>query len=218
MTAEFPKINATVDVVIFSLKGDELCVALQRRDKAPYKNELAFPGGYVHAQEDADTLASAHRILSEKVGLKASHLEQLFTFSGLERDPRGFSLSVTYLALLTAQEAEQPNVNLTWMRTQEARSLKLAFDHNHILETALERLRSKALYPEFLTGFWADTFSIPQLQQTYEILTGEPIDRHTFRRRLDALDMLEPVQGQKYQAPGKAAPPAKVFRLKNPQR
>jgi 8-oxo-dGTP diphosphatase len=110
----------------------------------------ALPGGFVHAQEDADTEMAARRVIRGKIGFDAPYLEQLFTFSGAARDPRGWSVSVAYYALIPWSLLE---------RSQAAEALPvdalppLPFDHPQIVAKAVERLRRKATYsslPAFL--------------------------------------------------------------------
>ena len=81
-------IVCTVDVVLLTLKESTLQVLLLKREQAPFAGAWALPGGFVHADVDADTQESAARVLREKVGIASPYLEQLATFSGLARDPR----------------------------------------------------------------------------------------------------------------------------------
>src|SRR5262245_31930104 len=106
---------STVDVVLLTLRAGQLHVALLRRDREPFKDILALPGGYVHADEDQDTLDAACRVLRDKTGIESPYLEQLATFSGAARDPRGWSLSVAYYALVpeaVISNAGHPDVEL----------------------------------------------------------------------------------------------------------
>ena len=98
--ADAPAILCTVDVVLLTLQQGSLQVALLRRERAPFAGVLALPGGYIHAQDDADAQASAARVLRDKAGLQSPYLEQLATFSGPVRDPRGWSVAVVYCALV----------------------------------------------------------------------------------------------------------------------
>jgi len=95
-----------------------------------------LPGGYVHVDEDSDLDAAARRVLREKAVLKGVYLEQLGTFSGAKRDPRGWSLSAAYLALLP--EDRFADVQLT---SVDPLPRKLPFDHGTILKSALDRVR-----------------------------------------------------------------------------
>lgn len=216
MNSEFPKIDCTVDVVIVAYQEEALKIGLIRRHDEPYQGQWALPGGYVHAQEDRNTLDSAKRVLLSKVGLKANYLEQLYSFSGLERDPRGFSISVTYLALLSSQEAQDSELELRWFDAKEVKDLRLAFDHNEIVQVALERMKAKAYYTELPAFFLPEEFTLGQLQKAYETVSGQVMDKHTFRRHLKSLDVLEKVWGQLYQPQGTGSRPAQVYRLKTP--
>ena len=99
-TTESDRIICTVDIVLLTLHDDALQVALLKRDREPFKGALALPGGYVHQQEDHDAADAAGRVLRDKTGITCPYLEQLATFSGPGRDPRGWSLSIAYYALV----------------------------------------------------------------------------------------------------------------------
>lgn len=205
------QIICTVDVVLLTLREDGLKVALLRRDHEPFKGVNALPGGYIHIDEDMDAQDAALRVLKEKTGITVPYLEQLATFSGPARDPRGWSISVVYYALVpfeVIERAGHPAVKLISVD----RPPQLPFDHRAILEAAVARLRGKSQYsslPCFLAG---DTFTLPQLQHVYEVLMGEPLNKVSFRRKMTEMDMLEPVEGA-FDAAG-AHRPAQLYRLK----
>lgn len=199
----------TVDVVLLTLLQGALHVALLPRDKAPFAGMLALPGGYVHAQEDAHTQASAARVLQTKAGLVSPYLEQLATFSGPERDPRGWSISVAYCALVPPSVLEQSH-HLQLLPVQDVPVL--AFDHAHILATALERVRSKSWYSSLPVHLCTQPFTLPQLQSVYEAVLGETLNKVSFRRKMDELGMLEALPGQL--ETGAAHRPAQLYRVR----
>ena len=204
-------IICTVDVVLMTLKDSRLHVALLKRDHAPFAGLPALPGGYVRADEDADTQAAAARMLREKTGIDSPYLEQLATFSGRARDPRGWSLSVVYYALVPHEliaRAGHPEVTL--LPVDRARDLP--FDHAHIVAAAVERVRNKSSYSSLPVYLCGESFTLPQLQSVYEAILGEPINKVSFRRKIDELDMLEPVSGA--METGKAHRPAQFYRLR----
>lgn len=198
----------TVDVVLLTLHEGALQVALLRRDRPPFAGALALPGGYVHADEDADTAASAARVLHDKAGLQSPYLEQLATFSGPVRDPRGWSLAVVYCALVPpALLAGSP---LTLVPVTDVPALP--FDHRAMVDAAVARVRSKSQYSSMPVHLCAEPFTLPQLQAVYEAVLGEPVNKVSFRRKMDELDMLEPVPGALQT--GGAHRPAQLYRVR----
>ena len=207
------KIIVTVDVVLLTFDAtseieDGLCVGLMKRPNEPYKGMLALPGGYVHADEDADTMAAAERVLLSKIGMKAPYMEQLGTFSGAKRDPRGWSVSVCYYALVPT------DVMLHWEQdcvTRVSRLPKLAFDHKKLIEAAVDRLRSKSSYSALPAYLLPETFTLAELQDIYERILGTNLDKSSFRRKLRELDFLEEIPGA-FQ--GGHRRPAQLYRVK----
>ena len=198
----------TVDVVLLTLQQGALHVALLRRERAPFAGALALPGGYIHVGEDADAHASAARVLREKAGLQSPYLEQLATFSGAVRDPRGWSLAVAYCALVPPELLTTAPLTLTPVAELPA----LPFDHRAIVDAALARVRSKSLYSSLPVHLCGETFTLPQLQQVYENILGEPLNKVSFRRKMDEMDWLEAVPGAMQS--GAAHRPAQLYRVK----
>ncbi len=204
-------IICTVDVVLLTIKDQRLMVAVHERENDPFKGTLALPGGYLHIEQDANAFEAAVRVIRDKTGITPPYLEQLLTFTGPARDPRGWSLSVAHYALVPVEliaQADRPTVRLL----QVDHPLDLPFDHEQIVQKAVERLRNKSQYsslPCFLAG---ETFTLPQLQRIYEVLMDEPLNKVSFRRKITEMDMLEPVEGQ-FEAAG-AHRPAQLYRLK----
>ncbi len=219
-SSESRSIVCTVDVVLLTLKGASLQVLLVQREKAPFQGAWALPGGYVHPQEDADTAASARRVLRDKVGLDGLYLEQLATFSGLARDPRGWSIAVAYCALVPFDALQNALSQLgpdAGLQLQDAATLaRLPFDHDAIVAAALARVRSKSQYSSLPVHLCGTEFTLPELQQTYEALLGEPINKVSFRRKMEELDMLEAVEG--VMRGGAAHRPAQVYRVREAYR
>lgn len=206
-----PPIICTVDVVLLTLREGALQVALLRRDHDPFAGALALPGGYIHPEQDRDAEDAAARMLQAKAGIRSPYLEQLATFSGPARDPRGWSVSIAYYALVPATliTAEaRPGVELTPVDRLKG----LPFDHADIVRAALQRLRNKSLYSSLPVYLCGPEFTIPQLQLVYETVLGEPVNKVSFRRKLDEMDMLEPVPGA-FEA-GRQNRPAQLYRLK----
>jgi 8-oxo-dGTP diphosphatase len=184
----------TVDVVLLTIVDQSLGVGLIERANEPQKGAMSLIGGYVHADKDANTDVTAARVLREKAGLRGFFLEQLATFSGADRDPRGWSVSVAYLALTPyAWLKDLPaSQNLTVVPVADARPL--AFDHGQIVAAAVARLRGKGAYSTLPASLLPDTFTFEELLDAYRIALGAPtLDAGSFRRRIEELSMLEPM-------------------------
>lgn len=205
------QVICTVDVVLLTLQDESLKVALLKRDREPFKGSFALPGGFIHADEDVDTKDAARRVLKDKAGIDAPYLEQLATFSGPARDPRGWSISVTYYALVSFDvitSIGHPDIKLVSVDKLP----KPPFDHRLIIETAVSRLRSKSQYSSLPCYLAGEAFTLPQLQRVYEALMSEPLNKVSFRRKMTEMDMLETITGQ-FESSG-AHRPAQVYRLK----
>ncbi|MES2102944.1 MAG: NUDIX domain-containing protein [Pseudomonadota bacterium] len=205
------QVICTVDLVLLTLQAGELQVALLKRDREPFKDVPALPGGFIHADEDGDARSAALRVLREKTHIATPYLEQLATFSGPARDPRGWSISIAYYALVSIdviQQARQDQVQLVSVD----KLMQLPFDHKSIVDTAVARLRGKSQYSSLPCYLAGESFTLPQLQRVYEALMGEVLNKVSFRRKMNEMGMLEELDGQ-FGAAG-AHRPAQLYRLK----
>ena len=97
-----------------------------------------------------------------------------------------------------------------------ARLPSLPFDHRHIIDTAVARVRTKSQYSSLPVYLCGSSFTLPQLQAVYDAVLGEPINKVSFRRKVDELGMLEPIDGE--MESGRANRPAQMYRLKKQYR
>lgn len=181
----FPQPYTTVDVVIFTVADGALRVLLSRRPpdpSEPYPATPCLPGGYIDIAQDVTLYDCALRKLREKTGFAAPYLEQLGSWGSAGRDPRGWTATHVYFALVPP-----PPDATAWPQADAAYAQPLAFDHNEILRTALARLRSKVEYTSLPAFLLAEPFTLPQLQRVYETILGRALDKSAFRKRtLDA--------------------------------
>lgn len=199
-----------VDVVLLTLVDGRLHAGLARRQNPaePFFNAWTLPGGMVRPAEDQDAEDTARRVLRDKAGLASPYLEQLATFSGAARDSRGWSASIAYYALVPADVAPAGTEFFRWADVAAIRSLP--FDHFQILQTALERVRSKTSYSALPLHLAPADFTMAQLRTVYEQVLGGALDPRGFERRMAELDVLE-ATGELRSAGGK---PGKVYRRK----
>lgn len=196
---EYPKADNTTDAVVFALDAKEgtLRVLLIKRGREgePYYGCWALPGGFLVMDEDLDTCV--RRELEEETGVKLSYLEQLYTFGRPDRDPRGRVITTAYLALVRPDEitvkAADDADDFVWA---DIHSLPpLAFDHEEIIQKALDRLKSKILWQPIGMELLPDRFTLTEIQQVYELVLGRPLDKRNFRRKILKFGVLQPVNG-----------------------
>lgn len=213
---EHPRPYVTVDVVIFTLREGGLQVLLVKRGAEPFTDSWALPGGYIHMDEDDDLEAAARRILADKTGIRPPYVEQLQAFGGRRRDPRGWTATFAYFALIASEDLElRHGANADdvrwWPVEGDGVAMPLAFDHGTILACALTRLRNKVQYSTLPVHLLPERFTLSDLQRVYEQLLGKPMDKSAFRKRIAEADFLEAVAGEMRRGSNR---PAQLYRIK----
>jgi 8-oxo-dGTP diphosphatase len=203
-------VQVTVDLVIFALRDGALQVLLIQRGVPPFQGRWALPGGFVTHGESLED--AARRELIEETGVRDVYLEQLYTFGDPDRDPRGRVITVAYFALITGAAATPvAGTDAGAARWVPARQHPpLAFDHQQILDYALERLAMKLEYTTVGFQLLPKEFTLTQLQRVYETVLGRPLDKRNFRRKMALLDVLKPLEEWVQEGPSR---PAQLFRF-----
>lgn len=191
-TYKYPRPAITVDCVIFGFDKDQLQLKalLTKRAIEPYVGMWAFPGGFINVEETADECA--RRKLKEEAGLEDIFLEQLYTFTNIERDPRERIVSIAYYALVRSTDYIL-NVGLNiedvqWFSLNDIP--QLAFDHRAILDVAIERLKGKIRYQPIGFELLPEEFTLPDLHHLYEAILQRNIDRGNFRKKILGMNLL----------------------------
>ena len=204
---EFPRPIATVDVVLFTLKEapigkgrnavteKRVHVVLAPRVSEPYVGALAIPGTYVHMDADEDLDGAAVRVLREKCGLANAssalrrdselYVEQLKTYSGRGRDPRDWSITTAYYALVPPHVLEAAGATLALVPADGLKGLP--FDHDRIVADGLERIRGKATYTTLPAKMLPKAFTLRELEEVYEAVLGRQVYTASFRRKISGL-------------------------------
>lgn len=186
-----PRPALTVDCVVLAFEEGKLSVLLVRRALDPFAGSWALPGGFVHVEETLEE--AARRELAEETGLGNVYLEELKTFSRVDRDPRERVISVAFVALVRGRSARvKEGSDAAEARWFAIESLPpLAFDHGEILEVARERLRTRLRTRPIGFELLPARFPLRALQELYEAVLGEPLDKRNFRKRVLSLGVLE---------------------------
>ncbi len=205
--------SITTNVVVFTLRDDKLKLLLVRRRDDPFKGMWALPGGAVRPNEDLDD--SAKRELEVSTGLSGVYLEQLYTFGVPGRDPRERVISVAYYALVPSERLHLRTAcdtqALGWFALDELPAL--AFDHAEMVGVAHQRLSAKLAYSTIALQFMPEKFTLSELQNVYELILNEKLDKRNFRKRVRALDQID--QTDEVRRNGSHRP-ARLYRVTNP--
>jgi len=207
---EYPHPAVTTDIVIFTIRQDELKVLLIKRALPPYQGEWALPGGFINLDESLEE--GARRELEEETGVSGVYLEQLYTFGQPDRDPRERVITVAYYALIPSDKIEiraaTDAEGVGWFGMEELPAL--AFDHQDILDAAHERLVAKLDYSTIAFQFMPKAFTLTELQQVYELIQREPVDKRNFRKRILGLNLIKETGKERKTG---AHRPAKLYRV-----
>ncbi len=213
-TSDYPILHVTVDIVVLTVRDDELCALAIRRGEPPYQGRWALPGGFVEIDEDLET--AARRELAEETGVDpgAVRLEQLATYGAPARDPRHRTVSVAWLAILPRVVEPRAGSDASHAAWRPAAWLigrgRLAFDHRQILTDGVERARARLEYSNIATAFLGEEFTIAALREVYEVVWGHSLDPGNFHRKVTRTDGFVEATGRR-QSAGRGRP-AELFR------
>lgn len=202
--------SVTTDITIFTLENDQLKVLLIKRANEPFKNQWALPGGFLFQDEEPEK--AALRVLKEKAGVKDVYIEQLYTFPGSGRDPRGNIITITYFALIPQNKIKlNKNEKIQSPTFFSIKKLpRLAFDHKRITSYALKRLRYKLEYTNAVYSLLPKYFTLNELQKAYEAILGRDMDKRNFRKKFLQLGLIRSTKKIHY---GTRQRPAQMYQF-----
>jgi 8-oxo-dGTP diphosphatase len=218
--SDYPRPSLAVDPVVLTVEDGRLLTVLWRRANPPHKGKWALPGVFVNEAEGLD--GAVRRALTSKTNITAqARPEQLFTWNRPARDPRGWVVTVAYYLLLNINDLQSltltENVQLFELQLASdgierhgaaSSSGKLqvcdlsgrihvpAFDHSHILESVVRRLRSVVWQCDIALRVLPERFSLREMQAVYEAILGRPLNKDSFRRRVTKTQRLVVPSGQ----------------------
>ena len=193
MTAYYstnPRFYVGIDCIIFGFEKGQLNLLLLKRNFEPAKGRWSLMGGFVQADESTDD--AAKRVLYELTGLKDVYMEHIGAFGEIDRDPGERVISLAYYALININEYDRALVqqhNAHWVNINELP--ELIFDHDQMVEKARRVMKEKASTAPIGFNLLPELFTLTQLQNLYEAIYGEPMDKRNFRRRIAYMDFIE---------------------------
>lgn len=207
---QYPRPAVTADCVVFGFDVSEasLKVLLVERGNDPYKEKLAFPGGFLEIQckknedglvveEKNESLEQcALRELKEETGISLSKIHQVGAWSTPGRDPRCVTITNAFVGCMPVSmfaKAGDDAASVRWVSVHEILTAIehmpegmrfLAFDHDEILVAALRRVQQLICFEPVIFDLLPRQFSISSIQAAYEQLLIRKFDRRNFARKL----------------------------------
>ncbi|MEI6115614.1 MAG: NUDIX domain-containing protein [Burkholderiales bacterium] len=176
-----------VDIALFCVDDNGLNVLLVKRSNEPAQGFWSLPGGVLQPERDRDLESAARRVLREKIGVDVRYLSEVRSFSGPDRDPRGWSIGMLFFALLPRDHIHaivKDSVDqVEWVSVRRI-TRAMAFDHSEQIDAAVQVLRDKVERHVPPLHLMPAEFTLGSLQKTCEAILGRPLDKSVFRRRL----------------------------------
>jgi len=201
-------IALSVDCVIFGFDENKLKVLLIRSDLKKYLGKWSLLGDLVRPAEDLD--AAAYRILKQRTGLSDVYLEQVHTFGTVNRHPAGRVVTVTYCSLINVQH-HKLNILDNELHWHDIKNVTdLAFDHQQIFNNSFKRLQKRIQEHPLGFNLLPKKFSLRELQNLYEAILDNKMDRRNFRKKFFAMDFLIDLNEMEQNVPHR---PGKLYKF-----
>ncbi len=214
--APVPKLRFAViatDIALFSIKDNQLYVRLTAVDRPPYYiKSRGLPGGLIDPKETAEEATIRHLKHKTHIDTEKIYIEQLYTFSKIDRDPRGRVVAVAYLALVPwealSDDERIDSKDSWWSKISEVGTL--AYDHNEILKVATSRLQSRITYTTLISKLLSDEFTLTELEKAYGTILKTGLDKRNFRKKILKLKILKELPRKRS---GGRSRPAQLYRF-----
>ncbi|MEZ4775116.1 MAG: NUDIX domain-containing protein [Bacteroidia bacterium] len=180
----------SIDCTIFGFEDGKLEVLLIRRAIEPSKGKWALPGGFILVKEDIDD--ASLRILKEMTGVEKLFMEQQQAFGAVNRYPGRRVITLAYFALIQpGNYSLNPGPEASDVRWFDVKGLpELPFDHGAIIDHAVTTLRQKVRHQPIGFELLPEKFTLLQLQELYEAVLGQKLDKPNFRRKMQGMNLL----------------------------
>ena len=170
---------------IFTVDKGITKVLLIKRKNEPYKDMWALVGGALYNNEDLED--GLKRELQEKTGIENIKLDMFNVYGKLNRSPVFRMVAIGYIGVIDSNKVSLlketlKTSNADWFSIDKIPDL--AYDHNEILNDALNTLKDKIFETDILKNLFNEEFTLPELQKVYETILNKKFDRRNFRKKL----------------------------------
>ena len=189
--SSFARHYVSVDCIVFGIDPTGLKLLLIPRAFEPAKGQYSLAGGFV--REDEGITEAAKRVLNELTGISEVDMYQIETFGDIDREPETRVISIAFSAIVNIDSTNEENLkqhNAFWVDVNDIP--ELCFDHSHMVEVALGKIRHRITIYPILYKLLPPLFTLSQLQTVYEIIMGCKVDKRNFRRHVqDIKEIIE---------------------------
>ncbi|MDR3626676.1 MAG: NUDIX domain-containing protein [Ignavibacteriaceae bacterium] len=183
--------NISIDCAVFGFEQSVFEILLIKRARNPNKGSWALPGGFIKKEELVED--AAKRILEVTTGVSDIYLEEVAVFDEVNRFPLWRVFTIGHFALISPEHYKLTtgidSTEVKWFRLDELPDLP--FDHKHIIDVALSKLRSRVRYKPIGFELLPEKFTLPQLQALYEVILGKKLDKRNFRKKIMKMNLLK---------------------------
>jgi hypothetical protein len=208
--------DLSVDCALFTLIDNRIAFLGSTRENLPndpFPNSVGMAGVYFNIKLDKNMDEAAVRSLRQKAHLKnIPYIEQLNTFANKNRDPRWFTATTVYVAYVNHKNIKLESDDVSWIFEDDFNNISWAFDHKEIVEYALKTMRKQAAFSAKIINFLPKQFTQTQLQNLYEVVLNESLDKSSFRKQLKDNELLQETKKMIQPPKGK---PAKAYKINN---
>ena len=180
----------SIDCVIFGFDNERLKILLVRHGEGISKGKWGLPGGWIQYNEDLDQ--AAYRILNALTGVHDIFLEQLQAFGDVKRFPDERVITIAYKALIRSNAYDLvPGFTASEVQWFTLAQLpQLIYDHSNILQFGIRRLKHQVRHEPIGFNLLPEKFTLLQLQNLYESILEQKLDKPNFRRKFMKMNLL----------------------------
>ena len=187
---EHDRLLVSVDCIVFGFDEGELRVLMGKRKMDPGRGQWSLYGGFVDANESVDD--AAKRVLYGLTGLKDMYMKQVGAYGDVNRDPGARVVSISYYSMINVadyDQAQQQEHDVAWVNIEQLP--EMYSDHRKMVLKARRIMQEKISHEPIGFNLLPELFTLSQLQQVYEAVNGEEVDKRNFRKRIKEMDFIE---------------------------
>ena len=200
-----------LDIVIFTIYKGSLCVLVTKRQEfgeAWYSLPGSIVSKWYTLEENFDEM------LKRKTWITGVYKEQLYTFwDNVGRDPRGHVIALAYYALVKAEKflTQVDFTQVDIVTIEQFQKLRIFYEHEKIVDYALERLKGKLWYTDIVKELLPEKFRISEIQNIYELILGRTLDKRNFQKKIFSLKII----WETWELDRTTNRPAKLYKFEN---